>query len=170
MRASLYSVSVHHLSRKKKRKNTTICIEIWFQMIWLTCFLLSYSAQCKQRLAPVFKIEGQVTHIVCHTSLPPTEPIYDQCPALTSFLGLSCISFACFMSETELSNIKSGSRIHSSNSQYNKFTFLVGLSCSEEKSWGTLVSNPTISILNVSVVFSSKAFGTTNVQFSYKGG
>lgn len=50
-------------------------------------------------------------------------------PVLTFHLGLS----ACFMFHTELSKSKSWSSIQSSNSQYHKFTFPVGLSCSERK-------------------------------------
>lgn len=174
MRDSLFFGIGSPLTERKKRKNVNIRTKIWFQShIWHICFLLSYSAQCNWRLVPVLKIEGQVTHIMCHTSLPPTEPIYDQCPALTFFLGLSCISFACFMFETELSNIKSESRIHSSKSQYNKFlASLVGLSCSEKEKRSTRKARLKSHYKHIKCLCCAffKAFGATSLQLSYKWG
>lgn len=135
MRDSLFWYQFTTYREKKEEKHEHLHKNMISKPHLKYMFLLSYSAQCNWRLVSAFKIEGQVTQVT--PLMSPTEPIYDQCPALTFFLGLSCISFACFMFETELSNIKSGSRIHSSKSQYNKFLVcLVGLSCSAEEKKG----------------------------------
>lgn len=109
---------------------------------------------------------------MCHTSLLPTEPIYDQCPTLTFSFGLYCISFACFMFETELSNIKSASRIHS-KARYNTFLVsLVELSSSEEGKESIKKTHFKSHYKHIKCLCCAvlKAYGTTNVQLSYNHG